>query len=161
MKKIYLSIMMVVTVITIVNGQNKNNSIVTNELIKEQLVEYISEAKKRGLLVEDLLKNKLDYILIETNLKDDKSRKLCGKTLSKLDLDKKFLLLSEVCSVDTYLLKSELFKQLSFCLGVKPVGQNTIISNVFTPKYTNAYLTDPELRKEEYDFMFSEVKKVL
>ncbi len=161
MKKIYLSIMMVVTVITIVNGQNKNNSIVTNELIKEQLFEYISEAKKRGLLVDELLKNKLDYILIETNLKDDKSRKLYGKNLSILDLDKKYLLLSEVCSVDIYLLKSELFKQLSFCLGVKPVGQNTIISNVFTPKYTNAYLTDPELRKEEYDFMFSEVKKVL
>ena len=162
MKYITVIVFMLMSTVLIAQEDKSNKLLVANPLVKEVLNEYINEAEVRGIVVSDLLNDKLEFILVESNLKhEDDQRQLCGKNISMLDLDKKLILLSEVCLVDYTLLKSELFKQLSFCLGVKPTGQNTIISNEFTDKYTNAYLTDAELRKEEYDFMYAELRKVI
>ena len=46
-------------------------------------------------------------------------------------------------------------------LGVDYEGQNTIISKDRTNKLTHAYLSDPELKKEEFDFMFQKVSLAL
>lgn len=163
MKNLIILILVFSSTSLMIMAQNSNENKLTmsfQPLVQEFVKEYNNEAKIRGLDIENLISSKIDFIVYESDIKED-GNLLNKNQLSMIDVEKKMILLSDVCKVDWTLLKSELFKQLSFFLGVKPIGQNTIISNEFTPKYTNAYLTDPELRKEEYDFMFSELKKVI
>lgn len=155
-----LALVILLLGMVLVNAQPKS-ILINNETVSELINEYTEEAKLRGLDIELLLNDNIDYILVEIGeqLLSFSKRRLTGTKMSEANRDKKYILLSESCLVDFYVLKGELFKELSFMLGVDyDTEQNTILSSNRTDKYTHAYLSDKELSKAEFDYMFSKVK---
>ena len=161
MKNLKNLIGLVVLFFTSASSAQNNKLILNDKTVSVLIDEYIAEAKSRGLNIEQRLMDKVDYIIVERGIADESKRKLTGLKMSESNRDKKYIILSESCLNDYLALKGELFKELSYMLGVNYEGQNTIISKDRTKNYTHAYLADPELKQMEFDFMFDKVRSRL
>lgn len=164
MEKLRNLLVVVLGLVATLGNAQTDSFYLNNQTVSELVSEYIIEAKSRGLDVEQQLKDNVDYILVEvgSQLKEPSKRRLSGTNMTESNRDKKFIMLSESCLNDFYVLKGELFKELSFMLGVDyDTDQNTILSANRTDKYTHAYLSDKELSKAEFDYMFGKVKTAI
>jgi|TARA_R110000851_G_scaffold47424_1_gene115123 hypothetical protein len=92
-------------------SQNKDTIIMNDVLVKEYFKDYISEALSRGHDVQSELLEKIDYIIIVPE-----GVKVCE--LSQTYLSKKLITLDSNVTIDRLILKTNLYRELSYVLGV-------------------------------------------
>jgi hypothetical protein len=133
--------------------------ILNNNLVEVYLIEYIDEAKKRGILISSHINN-LNWILIEPE--SNIPNQLTGYNLGKVDKEKNLILLSRACLLDSNILKETLFREISHYLGVPYQNDCFGIMTVNKPDgYSYSWMSDNEIIEIEYDRMFELLKKIL
>jgi hypothetical protein len=144
-KGILLSIFLMTFMLSFSQG---DKTIVTNdELVNEYLRLYVDEAENRGLDIKDILLNKVDYILITT-------KDIEIPTLSKTHLNDKLIVLDYKVYLDRLILKVNLYRELSYVLGV-PYNNGSIIMSKDRGKQFSYSAFD------DIDIMNIELSKVL
>tara|TARA_R110000796_G_scaffold241789_1_gene363612 strand:- start:2921 stop:3370 length:450 start_codon:yes stop_codon:yes gene_type:complete len=110
MKKTILLVLLMLT-LTFSFGQTKGLVITNDLLIAQYLEEFIDKASQKGYDIQDQLLSKVSYILIAPD-------NMVIEDLSKIDLDKKLILLDTKVRLDRLILKANLYRELCHALGV-------------------------------------------
>jgi len=102
------------------NSQSDTSIIMNDPLIEKYFTQFIKEANNRGLDVQDKLFKGVDYILVVPEDQDD------VKDLAEYDSEIKLIKLSSNVKIDRLILKINLYRELSYILGV-PYNQGSVI----------------------------------
>jgi hypothetical protein len=141
------------------NG-NYKGTFLNDSLVNTFLNEYIDEAEIRGINIKPYIEQ-INWILIEPKASDNCSE-LIGMNLGKIDKEHKLILLSRNCLLDRFILKSTLFRELSHYLGMPYKNVDYGIMSLNKEKgYSYAWLDDHQIREQQYDDLFKELRKYL
>ena len=137
MKKTILLMLFMLT-LTFSFAQTKGSMIINDSLIAQYFEEYVEKAHELGYDVQDQLLSKVSYILIAP---DD----MVIKDLSKTDLDKKLILLDSRVRLDRLILKANLYRELSYALGVPYNAASVMMYRVKEKHFSYMAFDDSEI----------------
>jgi len=92
-------------------GQEVNKITINNDLVGEYIYEFTEIAKSNGLILDSIIRNKVDYILVTP---DENSI----PNLAETSKEKSYILLSKKLEIDSVILKMILFRELWYLLGI-------------------------------------------
>ncbi|KUO61779.1 hypothetical protein APF79_10070 [bacterium BRH_c32] len=142
-----------------IKGGNYNGTLLNNKLVEEYLKEYVFEAEKRALEMNPYIED-INFIVVEPE--SNIPRQLVEFNLGKVDEERKMILLSRSCLLDSNILKATLFRELSHYFGVPYENEGIRIMSINKPKdYSYGGFSENDIRCIEYDYLFSEVKKYI
>ena len=142
-----------------IKGGNYNGTLLNNKLVEEYLKEYVFEAEKRGLEMNPYIED-INFIVIEPE--SNIPRQLTEFDLGKVDRELKLILLSRSCLLDCNILKATLFRELSHYFGAPYENEGIRIMSINKPEgYSYGGFSESDIRRIEYDYIFSEVKKYI
>jgi len=137
---------------------NFKGTVLNHSLVQEFLKEFIIEATKREVNLKPEIE-KINWIIIEPE--SNGLYELTGFELSKMDKERKMILLSRACLLDRHILKATLFRELSHYFGLPYNVECCEIMRVKKPVgYSYAWFDDYEIREVVYADLFGELKKI-
>ena len=148
-KAILLTIFLSISFLGFAQGEG---SIVMNDsLIQEYFIDYVSEASERGYDVEGELLEKIDFIIIVPD-----EVKVCE--LAQTDLKMKMISLDSKVMLDRLILKVNLYRELSYVLGV-PYNKGSVIMDRQKDKgFSYAAFDDVEIMDIELSKLMEYIK---
>lgn len=128
-----------------------------DSLVGKFLKEYRDLADKYEIDYDEKIRG-LYWILIEPE--SNIPRELTEFNLSKIDKERKLILLSRACLLDSNILKATLFRELSHYFGLPYNIECCEIMRVNKPKgYSYAWIGDKDITEIEFDKLFTEIMK--
>lgn len=137
MKKTILLVLLMLT-LTFSFGQTKESLIINDSLIGQYFEEFIDEATQNGYDVQSQLLDKVSYILIAPD-------NMTIEGLSKIDLDKKLILLDTKVRLDRLILKANLYRELCHALGVPYDTGSVMMDRVKEKGFSYVAFDDSEI----------------
>jgi hypothetical protein len=134
--------------------------LLNNKLVEEFLNEYILTAEKYGMSLLPKIQG-INFIFVEPE--SNIPKQLTEFNLGKVDFDKKLILLSRVCLLDSSILNATLFRELTHYFGVPYENEGVEMMSLNKPEgYSYAWLSDcsdNDIKQIEYDWLFTKLKK--
>lgn len=157
MKKLNLTLCIILLLVAKVNSQEKN-FIMNHPLLEDVLLEYTIEAEKRNINITHHL-DEINWILIEIGIEDDKYE-LDELKLGKVDKESELILISRVCLIDRNILKATLFRELHHYFGVPYEEKGSGIMSLQKPVgYSFGWIDYKDITDIEFDAFFDLLKK--